>query len=69
MKAKDAVEYVRGIPENEEVFVLRAQDLLAPGTVLHWCTQYQHFKQDDKLREARQCAYRMMAHGMTKIPD
>ena len=36
MTRDEAIRYLQGIPEDEPVFVLRAQDKTAPHIVLMW---------------------------------
>jgi len=36
MTRDEAIEYLKGMSEDEPVFVLRAQDKVAPATVLTW---------------------------------
>lgn len=37
MKKQFCESYLANIPDDEELFILRAQDLLAPMVVEHWC--------------------------------
>jgi hypothetical protein len=36
MTRNEAIKYLQGIPEDEPVFVLRAQDKVAPAVVAVW---------------------------------
>ena len=36
MTPAEGIEYLQGLPPNEPVFVLRAQDAYAPATVRAW---------------------------------
>ena len=68
-----------GVPEyekadlDEEIFVLRAQDSLAPVVVQLWSLQASmHGVSQDKIEKARACAKRMRSwqelYGC-KVPD
>lgn len=54
--------------EQEEIFVLRAQDASAPRSVILWIADNLHAS-DDKLRDAFECALRMRRHPKTKAAD
>lgn len=59
------------IDHDEEVFVLRAQDVSAPKVVLGWI-EAQMFNPnipDSKLREAFETALKMRQHGFRKAAD
>lgn len=69
--ARDAIEYLKSIPPDEPVFVLRAQDNLADQLVDEWhiraalsgkCAQ-------DKINNANNIAEAMRAWGYKKDPD
>ena len=57
--------------DNEELFVLRAQDVSAPQTVAFWCAQNitNDNCSDAKLREAFECALRMRRWKMRREAD
>lgn len=67
--------------DDEPIFVLRAQDLLAPGVVRHWAELYcitQHGSEhlltagdctDPKVREALALADKMEQWPTRKLPD
>lgn len=56
--------------QNEEVFVLRAQDRMAPGLIELWADALELAGGNaDKILEARQCAARMRQHPNRKVPD
>jgi hypothetical protein len=52
--------------EDEELFTLRAQDESSPKTVLFWIGENFETCNEDKLREAFECALRMKAHPNRK---
>jgi hypothetical protein len=54
--------------ENEEIFVLRAQDASAPRAVILWIADNLNAS-DEKLRDAFECALRMRKHPKTKAAD
>jgi hypothetical protein len=54
--------------DNEEIFVLRAQDASAPRSVILWIADNLHAS-DEKLREAFECALRMRKHAKKKPAD
>jgi len=56
------------VGDQEEIFVLRAQDASAPRSVILWIADNLHAT-DEKLREAFECALRMRKHSKTKPAD
>ncbi len=55
---------------DEPLFVLRAQDALAPNIVRSWASlAEQQGTPPEKVREARELADQMEAWHTTKIPD
>jgi len=54
--------------DNEEIFVLRAQDQSAPRSVVLWIADNLHAS-DEKLRDAFECALRMRRHSKKKPAD
>lgn len=54
--------------DNEEIFVLRAQDQSAPRTVILWIADNLHAS-DEKLKDAFACALRMRRHPERKPAD
>ena len=54
--------------DNEEIFVLRAQDVSAPRSIILWIADNMHAS-DEKLRDAFECALRMRRHSNTKAAD
>jgi hypothetical protein len=56
------------ISDNEEIFVLRAQDQSAPRSVILWVADNLHAS-DEKLRDAFECALRMRRHPGKKPAD
>lgn len=59
---------LKKIGDQEEIFVLRAQDASAPRSVILWIADNLHAS-DDKLRDAFECALRMRKHPKTKAAD
>jgi hypothetical protein len=59
---------LKKIGDQEEIFVLRAQDASAPRSVILWIADNLHAT-DDKLRDAFECALRMRRHPKTKAAD
>jgi hypothetical protein len=59
---------LKKIGDQEEIFVLRAQDASAPRSVILWIADNLHAA-DDKLRDAFECALRMRRHPKTKAAD
>ena len=58
------------VADNEPIFVLRAQDRLAPGLVRAWAMQAEaHGCAPDKLREAYELAEAMEQWPTRKYPD
>lgn len=54
--------------DNEEIFVLRAQDQSAPRSVVLWIADNLHAS-DEKLRDAFECALRMRRHSDRRPAD
>ena len=54
--------------DDEEIFVLRAQDSSAPRTVILWIADNLQAS-DEKLRDAFECALKMRKHPNTKAAD
>ena len=69
MPLKSECKTLRKIGDNEEIFVLRAQDDSAPKAVLQWVLLNFDHLSDDKATEAFECALRMRRHHPTKAPD
>lgn len=55
--------------DDEMLFVLRAQDVTAPKTVLHWIAKNFDNVSEDKLREAFECALTMRRFKNRKAAD
>jgi phosphatidylethanolamine-binding protein (PEBP) family uncharacterized protein len=68
MGTKNTSTTLQNAGENEEIFVLRAQDYNAPRTVMHWIADNLHAS-DEKLRDAFECALRMRKHPTRKAAD
>lgn len=56
------------IREDEEMFVLRGQDISSPIIILEWIKENFHCS-DEKLREAFECALRMRNDPFKKAAD
>jgi hypothetical protein len=70
VKASLAIEYLKAMPADEPVFVLRAQDVLAPRTVEFWAEgAEQAGVRSGKVAGARECAVDMAAWPTRKQPD
>jgi len=70
MKAEQAITYLRSMQPGEPVFVLRAQDRLAPDVVDTWADRAEIADvRSGKVAEARDCARDMRAWPTTKTPD
>ena len=54
--------------DEEEIFVLRAQDDSAPKIIMLWIAENLHAS-DEKLRDAFECALRMRKHPTRKAAD
>lgn len=70
MLAKDAVAYVASMPPDEPVFVLRAQDCLAPEMIEKWVIRARALNVNvDKMNDASSVAEEMLQWPTRKIPD
>lgn len=70
MKAKDAVVHLMNLPEDEPVFVLRAQDATAGANLVTWIAIAQaNNVPEDKLDEARACYRAFLDWPHKKVPD
>lgn len=76
MQKSDALQYLTdNVRSDEEVFILRAQDIHAPEVVGHWCARaINSGVPEHKVVEAMECALKMRAwqdeHGeQIKNPD
>ncbi len=70
MKARAAIEYLKQLPPEEPVFVLRAQDQLAARTVGVWATlAEQEGVRSGKVAGARDCSEEMSRWPTQKLPD
>lgn len=56
-------------PDNEPIFVLRAQDESSPKVILHWMAKNFETLSIDKLREALETAIAMKAWPKRKTAD
>ena len=71
MTVGDATDYLEGLPISEPVFILRAQDLIAPHCVSEWARVYEGMGGSaTKAAEARAVAEQMVKWtGTRKFPD
>lgn len=69
MAKKERSLHLQKIPNDEEIFVLRAKDMSSPKVILHWIAKNLETAPKEKLREAFECALRMMEHKSRKQAD
>lgn len=70
MATKSTDTCLQKAAENEPIFVLRAQDMLAPGIVREWAKQAAaHGCSQEKVLEAHSLADRMDQWATRKFPD
>lgn len=70
MLAKDAMDYIKKLPPDEPVFVLRAQDCLASEIVEKWALRASAMNvNNDKVTGAFACAEEMLQWPIRKVPD
>lgn len=70
MNVKAAKDYLNEIPDDEPVFILRGQDLLAASTIRYWCKLHElHDGAPEKREQAYDVAAEMMNWGRKKLPD
>ena len=70
MGYKDDDACLAKVQPGEPIFVLRAQDMLAPAIVRKWAEEAeQHGCDAQKVAEARQCARAMDMWPSRKFPD
>jgi hypothetical protein len=71
MSAATAIEYLKGLPPDEPVFVLRGQDITAPHFVKEWARLQQSLRHanDEKWQEAYRTAEEMRYWPTRKLPD
>lgn len=68
MALKKDCKTLAKVGDNEDIFVLRGQDITAPRSIVRWIEFNLYTAPDDKLREAFECALRMRKQG-AKMPD
>jgi len=68
MPLKNDYPMMEKVKEDEEIFVLRAQDAQAGLTIIDWIKNNWHAS-DEKLRDAFECALRMRKYPYTKAAD
>jgi hypothetical protein len=70
MATKHNNPYLAKVADDEPIFVLRAQDQLAPALVRAWADFAEMSGcPDEKVAEARLCANQMQAWPRRKYPD
>ena len=71
MEAREAIRYLLNIRSDEPIFILRAQDLIAPHCVNEWARVYEGMGGTaTKAAEARAVAEQMVKWtGTRKFPD
>lgn len=70
VNAQEGIEYLRTLDAREPVFVLRAQDILAPAAVLCWAQLLDDIGgEEQKVTKAQRVACRMKGWQKRKIPD
>lgn len=75
MNKAELVKWLEKVPDEEPLFCLRGQDVLAPGTVRHWCQLYREEVTIDspeerkKHNDALDCAVKMSFWKPRKLPD
>jgi hypothetical protein len=69
-KKSDILKELEKIPAHEELFLLRAQDVIAPFAIQDWIERAAHRGvNSQKLSEAHRCADRMREHKGRRLPD
>jgi hypothetical protein len=70
MALKSQCKTLKKVGPKEEIFVLRAQDLSSPKTIVFWIGQnIDGLCPDAKLREALECALKMRHESNRKRAD
>ncbi len=69
MSLKSTCKTLKKVGDEEEIFVLRAQDDSAPHAIMQWLIYNFGHLSDERAREAFECALRMRKHHPTKAPD
>jgi len=70
MKASVEKEEIRRIPDDEPIFILRAQDKLAADVVREWCRRAEVAGvRSSKVATARMLADEMDKWALKKLPD
>lgn len=66
MAFKKECRALQKIKDEEEIFVLRAQDASAGRIIILWIYENWHHASDAKLKEAFECALRMQKYPKKK---
>lgn len=70
MTPKDAIVYLKKIPDNEPVFVIRGQDFLSDETVMYWAEMADNLRiNEEKVNNAQLLARKMRNFRPKKYPD
>ena len=69
MALKHKCPTLKKVGKDEEIFVVRAQDVTAPKTVALWIVENIYTAPADKLIEALECAIKMRNHPRCKRAD
>ena len=71
MTKHEALDYIEfKVRDDEEVFILKARDMLAVPTVFYWATLAEkHEVNLKKVRSAWECAEKMAGFTNRRIPD
>lgn len=70
MTPKEAITYLKKVPENEPVFVIRGQDFLSDETVMYWAGLADDLRvNEEKVDNARSLARKMRNFRPKKYPD
>lgn len=64
------LKYLKNVPENEPLFLVRAQDFLSDETVMYWANRADELRvNEEKINEARNLARQMRHYRPKKYPD
>ena len=67
---RQIIAALEGIPDDEPLFLLRAQDCLADGIVREWADRARILRVNlSKIKHAHICADKMAAWPVRKTPD
>lgn len=70
MFKEQLLEYLKEVPSDEPLFLVRGQDFLADETVLYWAKQADSLRvNDEKVDDAHLLARQMRNYRPKKYPD